>query len=119
MVAAATCSKCGSTALRYSQRRRKDGLLRLLFCSAFRCHACGRRHHRINFFAVAAAAAVLLLLAFFLGVGEIIWTYYEQKQAPPLGSPEAVSSIRFMTAPRPRGFSFLQSAFSVTVSPHQ
>jgi hypothetical protein len=76
--------------LYYSHRRRKDGLLRLLFGSAYRCYACGHRHHRINPVALAKTAAVLLLLALFVGVGEIVSMHQEPQQAPPHASTQGV-----------------------------
>ena len=84
-----TCPGCGSGALFHSRRRRKDGLLRLLFFSAFRCHACGRRHFRIDLVAVAAAAAVVLTAGAFVGVGEVVLTHHAQLHAPAVASARA------------------------------
>ena len=76
MTTAATCPKCGSSDFRYSQRRLKDGLLRMLFSSAFRCHSCGHRHFRVSGASLAVAVTVLLFVAFLIGIGRIYWTYY-------------------------------------------
>ena len=83
MTSSATCPKCGSSALFQSRRRRGDGLLRPLFFSAMRCHACGYRHFRINVIAVAAVAAVLLS-ATLVGVGEVAWMRHAQQHALPI-----------------------------------
>lgn len=83
MTSSTNCPQCGGGALYYSRRRRKDGLLRLMFGSAYRCHACGHRHYRINPVAVATTAAVLLLVALFVGVGEIVGMPREPQQAAP------------------------------------
>lgn len=82
------CPKCGSAAVFHSRRRRADGLLRPLLFSAFRCHACGHRHFRIN--VVAVAAAVLLISAMFIGVGEVIWTRHAEQHASLIAWAQAV-----------------------------
>ena len=76
MTMATTCPKCGSSAFRYSHRRLQDGLLRMLFCQAFRCHSCGHRQFRISGTSLAVAVAVPLFVAFLIGMGRIIWTHY-------------------------------------------
>jgi uncharacterized protein (DUF983 family) len=58
-------------------------VLRSLFFSAFRCHACGHRHSRIDLIAMVAVAAVLLSVTF-IGVGEVVWTQHAQQRALPL-----------------------------------
>ena len=76
-----TCPGCGSGALFHSRRRRKDGVLRLLFFSAFRCHACGQRHFRIDLVAVTAAAVIVLTSVALVGVGEVVLTQHAQLHA--------------------------------------
>ena len=63
-----TCSNCGATSLRHSRWRTKDGLLRSLFYSAVRCHACQYREYRFNPWAATLTVAVVLLVAFAVGV---------------------------------------------------
>jgi apolipoprotein N-acyltransferase len=58
-------------------------VLRSLFFSTFRCHACGHRHSRIDLIAVVAVAAVLLSLTL-IGVGEVVWTHHAQQRALPI-----------------------------------
>ena len=89
MDATMTCPGCGSGALFCSRRRRKDGVLRLLFFSAFRCHTCGQRHFRIDLVAVAAVAAVVLTAGAFVGVGELVATHRAQLHAPAAASAQA------------------------------
>jgi C4-type Zn-finger protein len=77
MATSTLCPKCGSSAVRLSRRRLKDGVLHLLFYSALRCHACGHRYFRISGASLAIPIAVLLLLAFLIGIGEIVWMHYQ------------------------------------------
>jgi hypothetical protein len=64
----AACPGCGSAAVRPSHWRPQDGMLRLLFCSAVRCHSCGRRQFHFSPWGVAATVAVVLLIVFLVGV---------------------------------------------------
>ncbi len=109
MVASTACPNCDSSSVRYSHRRLKDGLLRVLFFSAFRCHACGHRHYRFNFLGVALAVAVLLVIALFVGVVHLMSRYYEQPAAPQFLSRQEVTG-RSLGGARPGG------GFSVPVT---
>lgn len=86
MATSTACPKCDSSVVRYSRRRRKDGLLRLLFYSAFRCELCGHRHYRFKLLAVAGTVAVVLLITSFFGVANMVSKPYEQPKAQPLAS---------------------------------
>ncbi len=77
MATALSCPKCDSHAVRYSRRHIRDGPLRMLFCSAFRCNACGHRYFRFNAVSLAVVAALLLLLAILVVIGQMVLTHYE------------------------------------------
>lgn len=96
MATSSTCPKCGSSAVFHSRHRRKDGLRRLLFYSALRCHACGHRYFSINFISPTAIAVALLALAVlipaaFIGLGNVSWLHHAQTQTPPLVSAHALT----------------------------
>jgi uncharacterized protein (DUF983 family) len=90
MSASMNCPRCGSKAIFHSRWRRGDGLLRPLLFAAFRCHACGHRHFRIDAVAVAVVAAVLLTSAMLIGVGEVVWTRHAQQRSSPIAQAQAV-----------------------------
>ena len=90
------CPKCGSSAVFHSRHRQKDGLRRLLFYSALRCHACGHRYFSVNFLspaviAVALVAAAVLIPAALIGLRKATWLHQAQAQTSPLVSARALT----------------------------
>lgn len=94
MAMSSTCPKCGSNAVFHSRHRRKDGLRRLLFYSALRCHACGHRYFYINFMSPTVIAVALLALALLIPaaiIGKDTWLHHAQAQTPPVVSAQALT----------------------------
>lgn len=86
MATSTACTNCDSSVIRYSRWRRKDGVLRLLLYSAYRCEACGHRHHRFNVVGVVGTAVVVLLVTGFFTVANLASKPYEQPAASPLAA---------------------------------
>jgi predicted RNA-binding Zn-ribbon protein involved in translation (DUF1610 family) len=72
MAASTACPNCGSETVRHSQWRRKDGVLRLLFFSTWRCQTCRHRSHRVSLWGAAAILGAVLVMSSCVGVVYII-----------------------------------------------
>jgi predicted RNA-binding Zn-ribbon protein involved in translation (DUF1610 family) len=86
MAASKACPNCNSSVVQHSHWRRSDGVLRRVFFSSFRCHACGHRHHRFNVVGVVGTAVVVLLVTSFFTVANIVSKPYQQPTGSPLAS---------------------------------
>lgn len=76
-----TCPKCGGSAVFASRWQRRDGLLRPLFWTALRCHACGCRYLRLDRWGAAVTSAVLLASVAVIGIGGVVWKHPALPQA--------------------------------------
>jgi hypothetical protein len=86
MAASKACTHCNSSVVQHSHWRPSDGVLRRVFFSSFRCHACGHRHHRFNVVGVVGTAVVVLLVTSFFTVANIVSKPYQQPTGSPLAS---------------------------------
>ena len=64
---AQACPRCGDEKTRRSPSRKGDGILRILFCKAYRCRECYYRFWVVNPVRLVLFGAIILIIAIFIG----------------------------------------------------